>query len=470
MNASEFINFYQYTPPLELYHLSIVYTFSHFLVLSILTCYPILDTTKYFRRRIFIESTALAIPFLLSITLFQSITTTIPYLLLIFSLHLLFSHSKIFVVLKWPEIVFHSKPMPVKLPFITNLLANVVLTVSIVILAVDFQIFPYRLAKSKVYGWTLMDTGVAYFVALNAILSAESRQETQSSTLHYRSISISKIISPSLPLFILGGLRMLLVRLTDYHQEITEYGVSWNFFIVLGLTRVISSVLFHFFSSSCKTSIIIASCHQLFLSMGLGSFILSPDRSGFFRANKEGIFSLPGYISIYLFMIWIARALFEKRHRRSNFDNIIFVCDLTFIALMLGSVGLFSHYYIDPISRRECNLAFICATISLILFIIATELMVAVMIDILQYFGFMKKPPLVKSLLNEAVARNGLAVFLFANILTGLVNLTFQPKTRGSIVSITCLILYSYCICLFAIFCHSKRVNLKSFFSFSLRK
>ncbi|XP_053208329.1 uncharacterized protein LOC128392340 [Panonychus citri] len=478
MNVSTFINRYQYTPPTELYHLSIVYILSHFLVLSILTCFPILDSSKYFYKRVFIESTALAMPFLLSVTLLQSINTIIPYILLVLSMHLLLSYSRVYVVLKWPEIVFHSKPMPVKLPFITNLFSNVILTVSIVILAVDFQIFPDRLAKSKIYGWTLMDTGVSYFVGLNGLLAIESRQgtstpynsPTSSTSSNSQSISILKILSPSLPLFALGFIRMLLIKLTGYHQEITEYGVNWNFFIVLGLTRIISSGIIYFYSSlSWKTPIIIALCHQLSLSLGIGSFIFNSNRSGYIAANKEGIFSLPGYISIYLFMICVSHILYDKRHRRSNLDNILISLDLLLIASFLASVGTFSHFYIEPISRRECNLAFICATIALILLITVTELWITILIDVLQYFGYMKKPPLVKSLLNEAIARNGLVIFLFANLLTGLINMTLKPKNRGPIVATICLIFYSYCLCFFAIFCRSSRFNPRLLFSFNSR-
>ena len=105
------------------------------------------------------------------------------------------------------------------------------------ILAVDFAVFPRRLAKTETYGTGLMDVGVGAFMFSNAIVSHEAKGgETES---HIGAVRATlKSFRSSLPLFVLGVLRCVSVKSTEYQEHVSEYGMHWNFFFTLFCIRV----------------------------------------------------------------------------------------------------------------------------------------------------------------------------------------------------------------------------------------
>jgi len=185
-----------------------------------------------------VEICVLSLPSLASVTILNSFSLFIPYVLLIVALYILFTYNRIYGSFNWPELLFQSKPMPVKSPILTNLYANVILNVCMCILAVDFRIFPERFAKTKLHGFSLMDIGVSTFVFLNGLLSQESRCDPDSLSSSFWSRSL-KSFKESFALLVLGFIRLELITVTGYHQEISEYGLHWNFFFTLSFTKVI---------------------------------------------------------------------------------------------------------------------------------------------------------------------------------------------------------------------------------------
>jgi hypothetical protein len=91
----------------------------------------------------------------------------------------------------------------VKYPFITNYRAIVTYITVLAILAVDFTIFPRRFAKTKKYGYSLMDIGTGSFIFCNGIVAPEAKD---------RKSNLRKSWISSLPLFILGFIRLISVK------------------------------------------------------------------------------------------------------------------------------------------------------------------------------------------------------------------------------------------------------------------
>jgi phosphatidylinositol glycan class W len=62
------------------------------------------------------------------------------------------------------------------------------------------------------------------------------------------------------------------------------------------------------------TAIILLIFHQICLTFfGLSTFIQNDDRNGLLAANKEGIISLLGYLSLHLFFVEVGRFLLRMR-------------------------------------------------------------------------------------------------------------------------------------------------------------
>ena len=129
-----------------------------------------------------------------------------------------------------------SADMSKKQRFIGSFRAYVLITTAIAILAVDFVIFPRRFAKAETYGSGLMDMGVGAFIISNAIVSPEARGIYSSDTGFI--VAVFRSLKSSLPLLVLGVMRFLSVKSTDYQEHASEYGTHWNFFFTLFVVRV----------------------------------------------------------------------------------------------------------------------------------------------------------------------------------------------------------------------------------------
>ena len=117
---------------------------------------------------------------------------------------------------------------------------TIVFTV-IAILAVDFHIFPRRLAKVETYGTGLMDIGIGCFMVSHGVVAREARYPERYTSLPKMSSYVRTIMYSTWktwPFVMIGVLRLLSVKATDYHEHVTEYGVHWNFFFTIAVVRV----------------------------------------------------------------------------------------------------------------------------------------------------------------------------------------------------------------------------------------
>ncbi|EFA76040.1 phosphatidylinositol glycan [Heterostelium album PN500] len=155
--------------------------------------------------------------------------------------------------------------------FIEEYRAFVMIATIICILAVDFKVFPRRFSKTETFGISLMDIGVGSVVLSGAMVSrhARSSSSSSSSSVHHKktddnnnnksrasttttTTSEQKLSRKALayhafvsnaPLMLLGFVRMLLTKSTNYQEHVTEYGIHWNFFFTLGFVSIVLSFL-----------------------------------------------------------------------------------------------------------------------------------------------------------------------------------------------------------------------------------
>ena len=89
------------------------------------------------------------------------------------------------------------------------------------------------------------------------------------------------------------------VKLSNYHEHVTEYGIHWNFFFTLAFVKIASDLL----TTNVRPIVLsfgLLAVYELGLKLGLESWIISDfPRNNLISANREGIFSLLGYMALF---------------------------------------------------------------------------------------------------------------------------------------------------------------------------
>ncbi|KAH8930066.1 GWT1-domain-containing protein [Atractiella rhizophila] len=351
-------------------------------------------------------------------------------------------------------------------PFITVYRAHMMIMTVLCILAVDFRIFPREFAKCETWGTSIMDLGVGSFVFSLGIISAIPRLRSRQTRpfLH----SVQKSFLKSLPVLILGLLRVLAVKGVEYPEHVTEYGVHWNFFFTLGAIGV-CGVCFDALSSKVDYVVLglfTTALHQFSLQRwGLQEWALFAERTNIFSQNKEGITSFPGYLAIFLLgtstgiyvlppdPYFIYRSLGTKslRQKPGKLASVLSGYSiLWWAALAVVRYGL----EID-VSRRLANVSYVlwitAFNVSFILCYLLVEIAVkSFLLDSEVKLRGTEETSLLVPNLFESINLHGLWVFLIANLLTGLVNLSIHTIHVNSFVATVVLVAYSAAVFAFS--------------------
>ncbi|KAG2138382.1 GWT1-domain-containing protein [Suillus clintonianus] len=391
----------------------------------------------------------------------------------------------------------HSSPSLRPLPALTTYRAHMMLMTILSILAVDFQVFPRVLAKCETFGISLMDIGVGSFVFSQGVVSAIPIIKD---ITYLQAPIVPKLKSVSrkmIPIIVLGILRVVLVKGTEYPEHVTEYGVHWNFFVTLALLPIIE-VLLHPIILHIPVGLLglwIGVLHQFALSSGgMKDFILNAPRSNIIYANKEGLLSLLGYVSIHILglslgtvMLPPSPSFFRKQqqqlldgpssHRPSKLDpsaprqNAKIVIELLSYSVVWWMLLAFVRLGLE-VSRRMAN-------ISYVLWVAAynTSFILGYILLDMVFFptrtSKIRDPtdPSGKRLLIEekgstssapalleAINKNAFILFLLSNVATGLINLNIQTMFVGNMKAMGILCAYSLGMCVFAWLCRRKRL------------
>ena len=352
-------------------------------------------------------------------------------------------------------------PLPVR-PFITAYRGAMMMSTCVAILAVDFRIFPRRFAKVETWGTSLMDMGVGSFVFSAGLISARPILSAHlTGTFSSLGKSLRSSFRSSAPLLLLGLIRLYSVKGLDYAEHVTEYGVHWNFFFTLALLPPFVA-LFQSFSAmlpyTALLSLFVSSLYELLLGFtNLKAYILTAPRIDILSQNREGVFSFLGYLAIFLSGQAIGFDVLPRnlrsnpstssgRQRRALLLRLAIwtsAWSFLFYATTSFSVGLRLH-----VSRRMANQpyvfwvsAFNCAQITLFC-MIETVFFPGVYMAI-DKEGEKRESDRATSRVLYSLNRNGLAVFLLANLLTGLVNLTLDTLSMGRTAAMGTLIAYT---------------------------
>jgi phosphatidylinositol glycan class W len=373
-------------------------------------------------------------------------------------------------------------PFPIR-PFITVYRGSMLVITCLAILAVDFRIFPRRFAKVENWGTSLMDVGVGSFVFSAGVIGAKPFLKTQilgdfqGTRLGPRLMAAGR---HSFPLLILGLLRLWSVKGLDYAEHVSEYGVHWNFFFTLGFLPPFVALfqsLFALIPSFSVLAVLLGVAYEIALDITpLGEYVLTAQRTSLISQNREGIFSFFGYLAIFLAGVGAGRYVLPRQPQGSASTSSPYAARRTLL-IRLGTLSLvhsgllafslsYSYGLGLGVSRRLANLPYIlwiCAfnTAQMTAFCLIETLAFPSVHRVLDATVEHRETTRATSRILAAFNRNGLAIFLVANLLTGLVNLTTDTLGMGTAATMVLLLGYAAVITGIALGLDARDITIK---------
>ena len=354
------------------------------------------------------------------------------------------------------------KPLSIR-PFITLYRGSMIVVTCLAILAVDFKVFPRRFAKVETWGTSLMDVGVGSFVFSAGLVSARPiLQARLAGKIRSLGSQLKPAFRASLPLLVLGFIRLYSVKGLDYAEHVTEYGVHWNFFFTLAflppfvaLLQSVSAVVPY----TGLVSISISSLYQTLLEFTrLKAFMLTAPRTDLFSQNREGVLSFWGYLAIFLAgqalgLDVLPRNPSPKSTSESGLQQRkrLLIRLMSWSALwtvLFYSVTSYNKGFAFQVSRRLANQpyvlwvsAFNCAQITI--FCLVETVFFPGVYMAADRTSEKRECEISTSRVLKAFNRNGLAIFLLANLLTGFVNLTLDTLSMSQTMAMVVLVGYA---------------------------
>uniref|UniRef100_A0A7S4JVF4 Phosphatidylinositol-glycan biosynthesis class W protein n=1 Tax=Odontella aurita TaxID=265563 RepID=A0A7S4JVF4_9STRA len=328
-----------------------------------------------------------------------------------------------------------------RLEFLTSYRSSVSYLTFVAILAVDFRIFPRKFAKTETVGYGLMDLGAGSFIVAGGLVSPSAR--------HDQTIGKDMLVSTMIrlvPLVLLGVVRLATNKGIEYQEHASEYGVHWNFFFTLASVSFYALVSRLASARKNRTIIPISLLlmYQFALSKkGLQSYIENAPRicsssdkvlCSFFAANREGLLGCIGYLAMFLisedigyYCLWNCKWNEKDQGLRLLFSSVA-LWTIHFALVNICDV---------PVSRRSTNCSFVAWTL-------AHNMSMLLLIWLSFYIMKLSTKSSKPSPIFDAVNRHGLVVFMLANLMTGLVNITINTLEVGDEQAL--LIIFCYLI------------------------
>ncbi|XP_067394224.1 phosphatidylinositol-glycan biosynthesis class W protein [Emydura macquarii macquarii] len=454
-----------------------------------------LTSRKY---HLLLDFTVLVAPFLLACTILSPVLPLLPITTAAFCAGLfykIYNRRNHYIGTPLKHIInnfLKTGLEPGYIPSVTMFRVSVNILTAINILAVDFPQYPRRYAKTETYGTGAMDFGVGAFIFGNALVCPEVRQKP--GAVQSKFSCLARQLFSVWPLVFLGVGRLISVKAVEYHEHFSEYGVHWNFFFTLAIVRMTASLLLTVFptNKSWIVAVILAVFYQLILDTTyLKMFVLhgsdgKDTRIGFLNANREGVFSLSGYLAIYMASVQVGLYFLKKRTLVRDWIKVI--CFLLLTVFILFIFLHMSQVYVDPVSRRMANMSFciwiVAHCLTFLTFFLVTDLIlvftkllvngsrVPCCWNLTQPSNINKKHDSVPTSIKKerewlsiciinAVNKNQLVFFLLANVMTGIVNMMID--TIHSNTSFTLFVLHMYMLanCVIMYILHAKNIIIK---------
>lgn len=365
-------------------------------------------------------------------------------------------------------------------PFLTTYRGYMMIMTMLAILAVDFRVFPRRFAKVETWGTSLMDLGVGSFVFSAGVVASrpvlKERAAGRTTPLLRRLLAS---LRHALPLLALGIVRLLSVKGLDYAEHVSEYGVHWNFFFTLGFLPPFVAL----FQSALKVipsyaglAILLGVIYQVALeNTALRAYILTAPRTNLLSMNREGIFSFFGYLAIFLAgqdtgMFVLPRSVNPRSTSSVGAQRTLLLLTMAVWSLVWMALYFFStdvRYGAGlTVSRRLANLPYMLwvvafNTVQVFAFCLVDTVFFPAFYNAQETRAEREAYQTATSRVLRAYNRNGLALFLVANLLTGLVNITVPTLDVSQMEAMGILLAYAAVVTAVAVGLDVYDINLK---------
>lgn len=329
-----------------------------------------------------------------------------------------------------------------------------------------------------------MDVGVGSFVFSAGLVGARPllKSKLSGEKLEPLGRRLVKSGRHALPLIVLGFVRLWSVKGLDYAEHVSEYGVHWNFFFTMGFVPPFVAVFqsaFQYIPSYEVLAVLLGVVYQVVLKYtGLTRLILLSGRGNLLEKNREGVFSFFGYLAIFLAGQGLGMAVLPRGggstspsskdgKAKGKVKNGWEARKTLLLKLVAWSVGWSTLFMCSihwkyglnlDVSRRLANLPYVLWIAAFNTTQITAFCLVETMFFPAVYRGetstTSSSPKTLKereeeayreatSPVLEAYNRNGLFIFLIANLLTGLVNLTVPTLDVSDVQAMGVLVGYA---------------------------
>lgn len=270
----------------------------------------------------------------------------------------------------------------------------------------------------------------------------------------------------------MGMIRLLTTKGLEYQEHVSEYGIHWNFFFTLCVVGLLSTLLRQKLAKMAGYWIIVILAYQYALTVwDVQGYIENGPRQcqgietenlymsklcNFFAGNREGILGSIGYLVLHLageeigdFCLWNDKV---KQSKKLRGRRLFYSCMVFWLMLWASiSIGI-------PVSRRSTNASFIFWTIAHNLTILLCT-WIPFELGTENNRNHTGVPPIF-----AAANRHGLIVFIIANLMTGIVNIsinTLQVSYGEGLLAIICYIYGVSIVALLVDFALSKTSSTK---------
>ncbi|KAM3371886.1 hypothetical protein ACQJBY_018996 [Aegilops geniculata] len=240
------------------------------------------------------------------------------------------------------------------------------------------------------------------------------------------------------PLVFLGFARLISTSGVDYQVHVGEYGVHWNFFFTLAAISILTSII-RIHPKYCGiVGMLVLAGYQVWLNFGLNEYLTSDERSAdIIGQNKEGVYSIFGYWGMYLIGVSLGYFLFHNLSSKGKIRSTQ-VVKVWVLAASFWILAIILDSYVERVSRQMCNFAYV-------MLVFGQNFQV---ISILTLAGSISHDK--NLVLEEAFNQNMLGVFIVANILTGLANLSVDTLSASPLAAFMILVAYTFTLCMLA--------------------